>query len=123
MPPKPLPWLRVSVISRPASNRPADRAAVAVSVAFTSIIRADIPGPPAGGVLRQESEMPKLKTKSGAKKRFKITGTGKVMYAQAGKRHGMIKRTTKQIRNLRGTTTLFEGDAANVKKYFLPNAR
>ena len=51
------------------------------------------------------------------------TGTGKVMYAQAGKRHGMIKRTTKQIRNLRGTTTLFEGDAANVKKYFLPNAR
>jgi large subunit ribosomal protein L35 len=70
-----------------------------------------------------ESQMPKLKTKSGAKKRFKITGTGKVMYAQAGKRHGMIKRTTKQIRNLRGTTTLFEGDAANVKKYFLPNAR
>lgn len=67
--------------------------------------------------------MPKLKTKSGAKKRFKITGTGKVMYAQAGKRHGMIKRTTKQIRNLRGTTTLFEGDASNVKKYFLPNAR
>ena len=48
--------------------------------------------------------MPKLKTKSGAKKRFKITGTGKVMYAQAGKRHGMIKRTNKQIRNLRGTT-------------------
>jgi large subunit ribosomal protein L35 len=76
------------------------------------------------GVSRnQESQMPKLKTKSGAKKRFKITGTGKVMYAQAGKRHGMIKRTTKQIRNLRGTTTLFEGDAANVKKYFLPNAR
>ena len=47
--------------------------------------------------------MPKLKTKSGAKKRFKITGTGKVIYAQSGKRHGMIKRTTKQIRNLRGT--------------------
>ena len=47
--------------------------------------------------------MPKMKTKSGAKKRFKITGTGKVVYAQAGKRHGMIKRTTKQIRNLRGT--------------------
>ena len=37
--------------------------------------------------------MPKLKTKSGAKKRFKITGTGKVVYAQSGKRHGMIKRT------------------------------
>src|ERR687890_221877 len=75
------------------------------------------PAPP----VEKESEMPKLKTKSGAKKRFKITGTGKVMYAQAGKRHGMIKRTKKQIRNLRGTTTMFEGDAYNVKKYFLPN--
>ena len=33
----------------------------------------------------------------------------------------MIKRTNKQIRNLRGTNVLFAGDAANVKKYFLPN--
>ena len=41
--------------------------------------------------------MPKLKTKSGAKKRFKVTATGKVMHAQRGKRHGMIKRTKKQI--------------------------
>ncbi|MGV2980814.1 50S ribosomal protein L35 [Camelimonas sp. ID_303_24] len=65
--------------------------------------------------------MPKLKTKSGAKKRFKITGTGKVLAAQAGKRHGMIKRTNKQIRNQRGTTVLFEGDAKNIKKFFLPN--
>lgn len=65
--------------------------------------------------------MPKLKTKSGAKKRFKITGTGKVLYAQSGKRHGMIKRSNKQIRNLRGTTAMFKGDADNVKKYFLPN--
>jgi large subunit ribosomal protein L35 len=67
------------------------------------------------------SQMPKIKTKSAAKKRFKITGTGKVLYAHAGKRHGMIKRTNKQIRNNRGTNVLFEGDAANVKKYFLPN--
>jgi large subunit ribosomal protein L35 len=65
--------------------------------------------------------MPKLKTKSGAKKRFKISGTGKVMRAQAGKRHGMIKRTNKQIRGLRGTTVMFKGDADNVKKFFLPN--
>ena len=41
--------------------------------------------------------MPKLKTKSSAKKRFKITATGKVLYTQRGKRHGMIKRTNKQI--------------------------
>jgi large subunit ribosomal protein L35 len=65
--------------------------------------------------------MPKLKTHSGSKKRFKITGTGKVMYAQAGKRHGMIKRTTKQIRNLRGTNVLFKTDGDNIIKYRLPN--
>jgi large subunit ribosomal protein L35 len=69
----------------------------------------------------KESKMPKMKTKSSAKKRFKITGTGKVMYAHAGKRHGMIKRTNKQIRNLRGTNVMFETDGYNVKKYFLPN--
>jgi large subunit ribosomal protein L35 len=73
------------------------------------------------GPKAQESKMPKLKTKSGAKKRFKITGTGKVVYAQKGKRHGMIKRTNKQIRNLRGTSILFKTDGDNIKKYFLPN--
>jgi large subunit ribosomal protein L35 len=70
---------------------------------------------------RKESQMPKIKTKSGAKKRFKITGTGKVLYAQRGKRHGMIKRTNKQIRQLRGTNVLFKTDGDNIKKYFLPN--
>jgi large subunit ribosomal protein L35 len=69
----------------------------------------------------QESQMPKIKTKSGAKKRFKITGTGKVVYAQQGKRHGMIKRTKKQIRQLRGTAVLFKTDGERIKKYFLPN--
>jgi len=67
--------------------------------------------------------MPKLKTKSGAKKRFKITGTGKVLFAQSGKRHGMIKRTKKQIREHRGTKTLFKTDGDNIKKYWLPNER
>ena len=66
--------------------------------------------------------MPKLKTKSGAKKRFKITASGKVKYGQAGKRHGMIKRTTKQIRNKRGTSVLFKTDGDNIKKYWLPNS-
>ena len=59
--------------------------------------------------------MPKLKTKSGAKKRFKVTATGKVMSAQRGKRHGMIKRTNKQIRNQRGTMVLAAGDERLVK--------
>ena len=65
--------------------------------------------------------MPKMKTKSGAKKRFRLTASGKVRYTQRGKRHGMIKRTTKQIRNLRGTAILFKTDGDNVKKFFLPN--
>jgi len=65
--------------------------------------------------------MPKMKTKSGAKKRFKLSGTGKVIMAQAGKRHGMIKRTVKQIRNQRGTTVMSERDAQNVRKFYLPN--
>jgi large subunit ribosomal protein L35 len=69
----------------------------------------------------KESQMPKIKTKSGAKKRFKITGTGKVLYAQSGKRHGMIKRTKKQIRQLRGTSVLFKTDGEKIKKFFLPN--
>lgn len=63
--------------------------------------------------------MPKLKTKSGAKKRFKLTATGKVRSGQAGKQHGMIKRTNKQIRDQRGTTILSDQDARIVKK-FLP---
>ena len=65
--------------------------------------------------------MPKLKTKSSCKKRFSLTATGKIRGTQAGKRHGMIKRTNKQIRSLRGTRVLFKTDGDNVKKYFLPN--
>ena len=61
--------------------------------------------------------MPKMKTKSSAKKRFKVTATGRVMAAQAGKRHGMIKRSKKFIRNARGTTTLCDADARIVKGY------
>ena len=66
--------------------------------------------------------MPKMKTKSSAKKRFKVTGTGKVMAAQAGKRHGMIKRTNKFIRNARGTAVLSEPDQKIAKK-FMPYDR
>ena len=61
--------------------------------------------------------MPKLKTKSSAKKRFKISAKGKVMMAQAGKRHGMIKRTNAQIRKLRGTTVLSKQDSKIIKSY------
>jgi large subunit ribosomal protein L35 len=71
----------------------------------------------------RESKMPKLKTHSGAKKRFKITATGKVKYQQSGKRHGMIKRTKKQIRDHRGTRVMFKSDGDNIIQYRLPNSR
>ncbi len=61
--------------------------------------------------------MPKMKTKSGVKKRFKITASGKIKSAQAGKRHGMIKRTRKFIRDARGTTVLSEPDTKIVKQF------
>jgi large subunit ribosomal protein L35 len=67
------------------------------------------------------SKMPKMKTKSAAKKRFKITATGKVKSAAAGKRHGMIKRSNKFIRDARGTMVLAEPDGKKVIKNFLPN--
>ena len=75
--------------------------------------------PPHGGSFSflKESKMPKLKTKSGAKKRFKMTASGKVKVAQAGKRHGMIKRTPKFIRSARGTMVLSEQDERIVKVY------
>ena len=61
--------------------------------------------------------MPKLKTKSSAKKRFKITAKGKVIMSQANIRHGMIKRTNRQIRNQRGTTVMSKQDGKIVKSY------
>ena len=61
--------------------------------------------------------MPKLKTKSGAKKRFKMTGSGRVKASAQGKRHGMIKRHAKFIRQARGTMVLSESDERIVKKY------
>ena len=61
--------------------------------------------------------MPKMKTKSGAKKRFKVTASGRVKSAQAGKRHGMIKRTNSQIRKQRGTTVMSKQDGKIVKSY------
>ena len=63
--------------------------------------------------------MPKLKTKSSAKKRFRFTSSGKVKRPQAGKRHGMIKRTNKFIRNARGTSILAKSDERIIKRNFL----
>ena len=63
--------------------------------------------------------MPKIKTNSGAKKRFKLTGTGKVKRKHAFKSHILTKKSTKRKRNLRKATIT---DATNVKnmKKILP---
>lgn len=66
--------------------------------------------------------MPKMKTKSSCKKRFKVTASGRVKSAQAGKRHGMIKRTRKFIRQARGTTVMSAPDEKVIKS-MMPYAR
>ena len=60
--------------------------------------------------------MPKIKTHSGAKKRFKLTATGKVKSAHAFKSHILNKKTTKRKRNLRKTTVADVTNTAAVKK-------
>ena len=60
--------------------------------------------------------MPKIKTHSGAKKRFKLTKTGKVMRAHAFKSHILNKKTTKRKRNLRKTVTADVTNVAKIKK-------
>ena len=66
--------------------------------------------------------MPKLKTKSGAKKRFRLTGTGKVRMNHSYKNHGMRKRPQKMIRKARGTRIMSASDSKIIKRNFLPNA-
>jgi large subunit ribosomal protein L35 len=67
--------------------------------------------------------MPKIKTNSSAKKRFKVTGTGKVVFKQAGKRHNLGKKSQKRIRNLRKGAVMSEGHAASVLAFKLPYAK
>jgi len=59
--------------------------------------------------------MPKMKVKSGAKKRFKLTGTGKIKRKHAYKRHILTKKTTKQKRRLTHSGLVSKGDEMNIK--------
>ena len=65
----------------------------------------------------KETKMPKLKTKSGVKKRFKLTATGKIKHGVAGKRHRLISHNAKYIRQNRGTEILADADTARVKAW------
>lgn len=59
--------------------------------------------------------MPKMKTKSGAAKRFRVRGSGSVKRSQAFKRHILTKKTTKNKRQLRGTAEIHYTNLASVK--------
>lgn len=60
--------------------------------------------------------MPKMKTKSGAKKRFRVRPGGTVKRAQAFKRHILTKKTTKNKRHLRGAVSVHEADVSHIAK-------
>jgi large subunit ribosomal protein L35 len=69
------------------------------------------------GANNKETEMPKVKTKSSVKKRFKITATGKVLAGPGNKRHGLINRSQKMKRTNRRHQTLTDADARTVKQW------
>ena len=59
--------------------------------------------------------MPKMKTKSSAKKRFQVTGSGKIKRKHAFKSHILTKKTTKQKRNLTKSGLVDKSDEPNIK--------
>ena len=58
--------------------------------------------------------MPKMKSKSGAKKRFRVTGSGRVKRGSAFRRHNLTKKTTKRKRQLRSATSVHESNTGSV---------
>ena len=69
------------------------------------------------GVARLRCKMPKLKTKSGAKKRFKLTASGLIKAGVAGKRHRLMSHSAKYIRQNRGTKVMAASDAKTIRTY------
>jgi large subunit ribosomal protein L35 len=66
---------------------------------------------------KRKSEMSKMKTKSGAKKRFKITANGKIKTHQVGKRHRLINNSPARTRDLRGMDTLSKSETRRVNRW------
>lgn len=60
--------------------------------------------------------MPKIKTNRGAAKRFKVTGTGKVVRVKANKSHILTKKNSKRKRRLRQPTLVSKSDMVRVKR-------
>jgi large subunit ribosomal protein L35 len=60
--------------------------------------------------------MPKQKTHSGASKRFRVTGSGKLRRQKAGLRHNLEKKPSKMTRRMSGTTVVSKNDTKAVRK-------
>ena len=65
---------------------------------------------------KEREEMPKNKTHSGASKRFKVTGSGKILREKAGKRHLLEKKSSKVTRRMTGTTEVAANDVPRAKR-------
>ena len=73
--------------------------------------------PGSGARTRETSAtMPKMKTHSGAKKRFRVTGTGKVMRRRANRNHLLEHKPTKRTRRLDGAVVVSPNDTKKIKK-------
>ena len=69
----------------------------------------------------RKNQMPKIKNKSSAKKRFRLTAKGKVRFNSANLRHMLRRRSQKMKRTNRGTQILSKPDARIIKRNFLRN--
>ena len=65
--------------------------------------------------------MPKMKTKSSAKKRFRLTASGKVRFNSAYRRHRLVSKDKDAKERNQGTKIMAEGDANLIRRYMLPN--
>ena len=77
--------------------------------------------PTAGIQMREDIKVPKQKTKSSAKKRFRLTATGKVRFNHAYRRHRLISKSKAAKERSQGTGIMADGDARLVIRYMLPN--
>ena len=71
---------------------------------------------PQGNYTKGENKMPKMKTHRSAAKRYKITGSGKVLRQKAGKGHLLAHKSPARKGRLTGTTEVFEGNLAMIAK-------
>ena len=65
--------------------------------------------------------MPKMKTKSATKRRFRLTASGKVRFNSAYRRHRLISKTKAAKERNQGTKIMADGDATKVRRFMMPN--